>query len=198
MKKKFLFLAIILSLQSCYYPVKKEYNGYSKTLIFSQEEKWLINTIYTDVSSHHKDMMKKETLSFFNKMSNENAEDFNTAKSKNLIISKIPIEPEIEDLEDLKTNTDFRFLVNIYTFKLKKDLDNTIGEQYQYKKNETFAQMDIYDLKSLKKIYSLKASSLVSVDKNEKATIFTPTTEMMTMKDFRQLLKSVKKNAIKN
>lgn len=198
MKKYVLLIVVIFALQSCYYPVKKDYNGFSKTLVFSKGDKWLINTIQTDVSSHHKEMMNKELLSFFSEMSNGNAKDLTAAKSENLILNRIPTEPEIEDLESLKNSTDFSFLVNVYTFKVKKDLDRTIGEQFEYKRNETFAIMDVYDLKTLKKIYSYKAYSEVSVDKNQKATIFTPTTEMMTMKNFRSLLKSVKKNAIKN
>jgi hypothetical protein len=82
--------------------------------------------------------------------------------------------------------------VNIYTFKVRNGLDHTLGVQDEYRKNETFAMMDVYDIKTLKKIYTLKAYSEVSVEKGEKATIFTPSTEMMTMKNFRSLLKSVK------
>ena len=65
------------------------------------------------------------------------------------------------------------------------------------KKNETFAMMDVYDISTMKKIYSLKAYSEVSVEKDQKVTIFDPSTEMMTMKNFRSLLKAVKKNAVK-
>ena len=103
----------------------------------------------------------------------------------------------MEDLETLKNSSDFNFLVNIYTMKLRSSLDRSIGELDDYKKNETFAMMDVYDIKTMKKIYSLKASSEVSLEKGEKATIFTPTSEMMTMKNFRSLLKSIKKNAVK-
>lgn len=47
--------------------------------------------------------------------------------------------------------------------------------------------MDIYDIKSMKKIYSLKAYFNFFLDKGEKATIFTLTSEMITMKNFRSL-----------
>jgi hypothetical protein len=191
------FISIVLLLQSCYYPIKKDYNGYSKSLVFSGNEKWLINTIYTDVDSHHRDMMNREVVKFFNEMSNGNAHDLSTAKSQNIIQNRIPFEPESEDLEILKNTTDYRFLINISTLKIRKDLDNAIGVQFDYKKNETFAVMDVYDIQLMKKIYSFRVSSQVSVDKDEKATIFTPTSEMMTMKNFRTLLKSIKKNAIK-
>ncbi|HAO08543.1 MAG TPA: hypothetical protein DCQ50_16555 [Chryseobacterium sp.] len=186
-----------MGLQSCYYPVRKDYGIYSKSLVFSKDQKWLINNINTTVDEHHKEMMTSATMKLFNELSGGKAYDLKTAKSENLISHDIPFSPEAEDLEDLKNNSDFNFLVNIYTFKVRNGLDHTLGVQYEYNKNETFAMMDVYDIKTLKKIYTLKAYSEVSVEKGEKATIFTPSTEMMTMKNFRSLLKSVKKNAIR-
>jgi len=198
MKKYIFFIFLSIALQSCYYPVRKDYGIYSKALVFSKDKKWLINDIRTGVDSHHREMMGKETLQLFQNLSNGNAYDLKMAKAENLIQNNIPFEPESEDLETLKNNSDFNFLVNIYTMKVRNGLDNSIGTQYEYKKNETFAMMDVYDITTMKKIYSLKAYSEVSVDKDQKATIFTPTSEMMTMKNFRSLLKSVKKNAVKN
>ncbi|MEF9477595.1 hypothetical protein OWR28_07600 [Chryseobacterium sp. 1B4] len=184
------FLFIVL--QSCYYPVRKDYGMYSKTLVFSKDKKWLINDIRTGVDSHHREMMGKETLQLFQNLSNGHAYDLKMAKAENLIQHNIPFEPESEDLETLKNNSDFNFLVNIYTMNMRNGLDNSIGIRYEYEKNETFAMMDVYDMTTIKKIYSLKAYSEVSVGKDQKATIFTPTTEMMTMKNFRSLLKAVK------
>ncbi|PWN63611.1 hypothetical protein C1631_021795 [Chryseobacterium phosphatilyticum] len=195
--KKYIFFFFLICLQSCYYPVRKDYGIYSKSLVFSKDKKWLINDIRTGVDSHHRDMMGKETLKLFQDLSNGKATDLKTARAENIIQSSIPFEPEPEDLEVLKNNSDFNFLVNIYTLKVRNGLDHSIGTQYEYKKNETFAMMDVYDITTMKKIYSLKASSEVSVEKDQKVTIFDPTTEMMTMKNFRSLLKSVKKNAVK-
>lgn len=198
MMKKTLLLALLITLQSCYYyPVKKDYGVYSKSLVFSKDKKWLINTIKTGVESHHREMMYKEVMQLFQHLSNGNAFDLKTAKAENIIQNSIPFEPETEDLETLKNSSDFSYLVNIYTMKVKNDLDRAAGELYEYKRNETFAMMDIYDIKTMKKMYSLKAYSEFSLDKGEKATLFTPTSEMMTMKNFRSLLKSIKKNAVK-
>ncbi|WP_185248131.1 hypothetical protein [Chryseobacterium bernardetii] len=198
MKKYIFFFFILTSLQSCYfYRVEKDYGVYSKLLVFSKDKKWLINTIKTGVESHHRDMMYKEVMQLFQNLSNGNTYDLKTAKAENLIQNYIPFEPEMEDLKTLKDNSDFNFLVNIYTMKVRNALDRAAGELDDYKKNETFAMMDVYDIKTMKKIYSLKASSEFSLEKGEKATLFTPTSEMMTMKNFRSLLKSVKKNAVK-
>ncbi|WP_250252905.1 hypothetical protein [Chryseobacterium sp. Marseille-Q3244] len=198
MKKKILFLVLLITLQSCYIiHVKKDYGIYSKSLVFSKDKKWLINNIKTGVDSHHREMMSKEAMQLFQDLSNGNAFDLKMAKAEHIIQNSIPFEPEVEDLETLKNSSDFNFLVNIYTMKVRSSLDRSIGELDDYKKNETFAMMDVYDIKTMKKIYSLKASSEVSLEKGEKATIFTPTSEMMTMKNFRSLLKSIKKNAVK-
>ncbi|ASE64132.1 hypothetical protein EG352_20225 [Chryseobacterium indologenes] len=197
MKKLIFLFLLLIALQSCYYPVRKDYGIYSKSLVFSKDKKWLINDIRTGVSAHHREMMSKEVLELFQKLSNGKASDLKTAKAENIIQNSIPFEPEIEDLEVLKNNSDYNFLVNIYTLKVRNSLDNSIGLQYEYKKNETFAMMEVYDIGTMKKIYSLKASSEVSVEKDQKATVFDPSTEMMTMKNFRALLKSVKKNAVK-
>lgn len=198
MKRYIFFFILFITLQSCYYyPVRKDYGIYSKSLVFSKDKKWLINNIKTGVESHHREMMEKEVMQLFQELSNGNAFDMKTAKAENLIQSSIPFEPQTEDLETLKSSSDFNFLVNIYTMRVRNSLDRSIGELDDYKKNETFAMMDIYDIKTLKKIYSLKAYSEFSLEKGEKATIFTPTSEMMTMKNFRSLLKSVKKNAVR-
>ncbi|BFO66603.1 hypothetical protein KCF3NO3_25860 [Chryseobacterium sp. KCF3-3] len=141
--------------------------------------------------------MSKEAFQLFQDLSNGKAFDLKTAKAENIIQNSISFDPETEDLEVLKRSSDFNFLVNIYTMKVRNGLDNSIGTQYEYKKNETFAMMDVYDISTMKKIYSLKAYSEVSVEKDQKVTIFDPSTEMMTMKNFRSLLKAVKKNAVK-
>lgn len=197
MKKYIFFFILLITLQSCYYPVRKDYGVYSKSLVFSKDKKWLINNIRTGVESYHREMMSKEVMQLFQSLSNGNAYDLKTAKSENIIQNSIPFEPEMEDLETLKNSSDFNFLVNIYTMKVRNSLDRSIGELDDYKKNETFAMMDVYDIKTMKKIYSLKSYSEFSLDKGEKATIFTPASEMMTMKNFRSLLRSVKKNAVK-
>ncbi|WP_068939578.1 hypothetical protein [Chryseobacterium timonianum] len=198
MKKYIFFFCLAVILQSCvYYPIKKDYGVYSKSLVFSKDKKWLINNIKTGVESYHREMMNKEVMHLFQELSNGNAYDFRTAKAENIIQNSISFEPEMEDLEILKDNSDFNFLVNIYTMKVRSSLDHSMGELDDYKKNETFAMMDVYDIKAMKKIYSLKASSEFSLEKGEKATVFTPTSEMMTMKNFRSLLKSIKKNAVK-
>lgn len=196
MKKSVVCLFLLVFLQSCYYPVHKDYGIYSKSLVFSSDKKWLINTIRTTADAHHKEMMARKTLELFQNLSHDKAYNMETARQGNIISGQVPADPQTEDLEALKTDTDFDYLVNISTFKVRNGLDGALGTQYDYQKNETFALMEVYDIKNLKKMYSLKSYSEFSVDKGQKADIFTPGTEMMTMKNFMSLLKSVKKNAV--
>lgn len=196
MKKSVVCFFLLVFLQSCYYPVHKDYGIYSKSLVFSGDKKWLINTIRTTADAHHKEMMARKTLELFQNLSHNKAYNMETARQGNIISGPVPADPQTEDLEALKTDTDFDYLVNISTFKVRNGLDGALGTQYDYQKNETFALMEVYDIKNLKKMYSLKSYSEVSVDKGQKADIFTPGTEMMTMKNFMSLLKSVKKNAV--
>ncbi|MCY0967669.1 hypothetical protein [Chryseobacterium wangxinyae] len=130
MKKSVILLFVLIALQSCYYPVRKDYSIYSKSLVFSKDKKWLINNINTTVDSHHREMMSEETLQLFQDLSGGNAFDLKTAKSENIIKNNIPFDPQTEDLEALKSSTDFNFLVNVYTFKVRNALDGALGEQY--------------------------------------------------------------------
>ena len=79
-------------------------------------------------------MMSKEAFQLFQDLSNGKAFDLKTAKAENIIQNSIPFDPETEDLEVLKRNSDFNFLVNIYTMKVRNGLDNSMGTQYEYKK----------------------------------------------------------------
>ena len=38
-------------LQSCHVSVKREYQGLSGALVFTQNKKWLVNNLYSDLDS---------------------------------------------------------------------------------------------------------------------------------------------------
>ena len=118
MKRNITLLFVLIALQSCYYPVRKDYGIYSKSLVFSKNKKWLINNINTDVNSQHRELMNKEVFQLFNETSGGNASDMKTAKSENIIQNHIPSDPQPEDLEVLKNSSDYNYLVNVYTFKV--------------------------------------------------------------------------------
>ena len=86
MKKYAFFFFLSITLQSCvYYPIKKDYGIYSKSLVFSKDKKWLINNIKTGVDSHHREMMSKEAMQLFQDLSSGNAFDLKMAKAEHIM-----------------------------------------------------------------------------------------------------------------
>lgn len=197
MKNLLLILISALAMQSCFVNAKRDYNGYSKNLVFSKNEKWLINNIYTDLNSHDKEKLNHEILDRFNELSNGNAYNLEKAKSENLITNKIPFSPEIEDIEQLKNSTNFTYLVNVYTKKTRNGLAVLeTSEQKEYASNEAFAIIEIYDIKNLKKVYYQKVHSSQTREKQTKGPSFQYSSETLSIKNLRKIMKDIKKNAI--
>lgn len=217
MKIKFLFLIFILALQSCHVPVKRDYQGLSGSLVFNQNKKWLINNLYSDLDSFQREKLNKEILEKFETLSKGNAFSIDKANSENLLPSKISFNPDLEQLESLKTNSDFDYLVNIRTKKIRDQIAALeLSEPFEYSKNEAFAILEIYDLKTLKKIYSQKASSEVSLEKrktypkysgqeieNDKkegknsGPFFNYSADALSVKNLKKILKDIDKKAVK-
>jgi len=165
MKIKFLFLLVMVFLQSCHVSVKREYQGLSGALVFTQNKKWLVNNLYSDLDSFEKERLNKKILEQFQVLSKGNATSVDQANSENLLPLKISFNPDLEQLESLKTNSDFDYLVNIRTIKVRDQIASLeLSQPFEYSKNEAFALLEIYDLKSLKKIYSQKATSEVAME----------------------------------
>jgi hypothetical protein len=197
MKNMLLILLSCIALQSCFVNAKRDYNGYSKTLVFTKQDKWLINNIYTDLNSYDRDKLNKEVFSLFNELSSGNVYNLEKAKSQNLITGRIPFSPETEDIEQFKNSTDFNYLVNIYTKKVRNGLAVIEpSEQMQYASNEAFAIIEIYDIKNVKKIYYQKVYSSQSREKETKGPSFHYSSETLSKKNLRKILKDIKKNAI--
>ncbi len=197
MKNLLLILISALAMQSCFVNAKRDYNGYSKNLVFNKNDKWLINNIYTDLSSMDKERLNKETLETFNELSARNAYNLEKAKSESLISGKISFSPEIEEIEQLKNSTNFNYLVNIYTKKIRNGLAVLeTSEQREYASNEAFAIIEIYDIKNLKKVYYQKVYSSQTREKQTKGPSFQYSSETLSKKNLMKILKDIKKNAI--
>ena len=217
MKKNVLFLMILCFLQSCHVPVKRDYQGLSGALVFTQNKKFLINNLYSDLDSVEKERLNKKILEEFETLSNGNAFSVKQANSENLLPSKISFNPDLEQLESLKTNSDFDYLVNIRTIKVRDQISSLeLSQPFEYSKNEAFALLEVYDLKTLKKIYSQKASSEVSMEgksnnlnyygenglvnknKNEnKGPFFNYSAKSLSVKNLNKILIDIEKKAIK-
>lgn len=216
MKIKILFLLLIVALQSCHVPVKRDYEGFSGSLVFNQNKKWLINNLYSDLNSTDKERLNLLILEKFNSLSKGNAVSVDEANSGNLLPTKISFNPNLEQLEDLQTNSDFDYVVNIRTIRVRDQIASLeVSQPFQYSKNEAFALLEIYDLKTLKKIYSQKASSEVSLEgetnnsdyyaenglpnnsRKRNGPSFNYSAKALSIKNLKKILKDIDKKAIR-
>lgn len=217
MKIKFLFLLVMVFLQSCHVPVKRDYQGLSGALVFTQNKKWLVNNLYSDLDSFDKERLNKKILEQFQVLSKGNATSVDQATSENLLPSKISFNPDLEQLESLKTNSDFDYLVNIRTIKVRDQIASLeLSQPFEYSRNEAFALLEIYDLKSLKKIYSQKATSEVAMEgkrnnpdyygqnglpntnsSKDKGPFLNYSARTLSVKNLNKILKDIDRKAIK-
>ena len=217
MKIKFLFLLVMVFLQSCHVSVKREYQGLSGALVFTQNKKWLVNNLYSHLDSFEKERLNKKILEQFQVLSKGNATSVDQANSENLLPLKISFNPDLEQLESLKTNSDFDYLVNIRTIKVRDQIASLeLSQPFEYSRNEAFALLEIYDLKSLKKIYSQKATSEVAMEgkrnnpdyygqnglpntnsSKDKVPFFNYSARTLSVKNLNKILKDIDRKAIK-
>ena len=217
LKIKHLLILTILLLQSCIVPVKRDYQGLSKALPFNQEKKWLINNMFTDFSSDQREKNNKNIFDTFNELSKGKAISMDDARKQNLLASRVSFSPSLEELESLKNNSDFDYLVNTYTEKVHDQISSLeLSSPLNYSKNEAFATIEIYDLKTLKRIYYQKASSETSMEKKktypeysgeelysdhvqgkDKGPHFSFSANQLAQKNLNKILKDIEKNAIK-
>ena len=217
MKIKFLFLLVMVFLQSCHVSVKREYQGLSGALVFTQNKKWLVNNLYSDLDSFEKERLNKKILEQFQVLSKGNATSVDQANSENLLPLKISFNPDLEQLESLKTNSDFDYLVNIRTIKVRDQIASLeLSQPFEYSRNEAFALLEIYDLKSLKKIYSQKATSEVAMEgernnpdyygqnglpninsSKDKGPFLNYSARTLSVKNLNKILKDIDRKAIK-
>ena len=204
-------------LQSCHVSVKREYQGLSGALVFTQNKKWLVNNLYSDLDSFEKERLNKKILEQFQVLSKGNATSVDQANSENLLPLKISFNPDLEQLESLKTNSDFDYLVNIRTIKVRDQIASLeLSQPFEYSKNEAFALLEIYDLKSLKKIYSQKATSEVAMEgesnnpdyygqnglpntnsSKDKVPFLNYSARTLSVKNLNKILKDIDRKAIK-
>ena len=217
MKIKFLFLLVMVFLQSCHVSVKREYQGLSGALVFTQNKKWLVNNLYSHLDSFEKERLNKKILEQFQVLSKGNATSVDQANSENLLPLKISFNPDLEQLESLKTNSDFDYLVNIRTIKVRDQIASLeLSQPFEYSRNEAFALLEIYDLKSLKKIYSQKATSEVAMEgkrnnpdyygqnglpntnsSKDKVPFLNYSARTLSVKNLNKILKDIDRKAIK-
>lgn len=206
-------ILLLIFLQSCIVVPQRDYQGFSKSLVFKDNKKWIINKSLTDLNSTEATKFNQKNFETFNKLSNGNAKTIVDAQKENLVPSKIAYHPSLEELETLKNSTDFDYLVNSYTKNVRDEIANVeIDLPFQYSKNEAFVIIEVYDLKTLKKIYYQKVSSSQTLEErkypseetrqeqiNRKSSgpNFSYSANQLIFINQKKLLKDISKNSIK-
>lgn len=216
MKKSYLLVFIFLMLLNCYVPVRRDYQGMSKSLVFNKNKKWLINDAYTDLNATQREELNLKILQTFQELSSGNAATVLEAKKQNLIPSKISLNPTLEELEALQ-GSQYDYLVNVRTKIVKDQIASLeIEKPLQYSKNEAFAIVEIFDLKTLKRCYYQKASSQTErnpqktypeysgqelynekINGKDKGPYLAYSASALSIKNLKKILKDIEKNAIK-
>ncbi len=204
---------LLIFFQSCIVVPQRDYQGFSKSLVFKDNKKWMINKALTDLNSTDAIKFNQNNFELFNKLSNGNAKTIMDAQKENLIPNKIAYHPSLDELETLKNSTDFDYLVNSYTKNVRDEIANIETElPFQYSKNEAFVIVEVYDLKSLKKIYYQKVSSSQTlegrkypseqtlqeqINRKSSGPNFSYSANQLIFINQKKLLKDISKNAIK-
>lgn len=201
-------------MQSCIVNIKQDYNGYSKTLVFSQNKNYLINEIYTDLSATQDEVLNNKILEKFQKLSKGNATSITEAKTESLFPRNLSFAPDTEELKILAENSDFDFIVNVRTKKIRDQLGVVeIDKPFQFGKNSAFAILEVYDIKKSKKIYSQKTYSESSLEGSkdsyeielddskrkdkDKGPYFNFSAESLSKKNLNKILNDIDKHAVK-
>lgn len=213
MKKIFILSAALLFAISCHVPVHHDYQGTSKSLVFTQKKKWLINNMYSDLSQDQRETLNSDVFETFERLSNGNATRLTTAQRNALLPGKISFSPSLEEIQSL-SNSDYDYLVNVYTKKVHDQIGNVeIDRPLQYSKNEAFAEVEVYDLKTSKRIYFQKASSMTNLEgkklienrdytttpqkQPKEGPFLNYSASQLSAKNLKKILKDIEKYAVK-
>lgn len=153
---------MVMMLQSCHVPVIRDYQGSSKSLVFTENKKWLINEIESDFTPQIDEHLNGKILKTFNELSQGNAVSLSSARSHDLMLANFRFSSSHEELATLQS-TDYHYLVNVRTKQVNDQIASMeLITPVDYRKNEAFAIVEVYEIKSGKKIYHQKASSAVT------------------------------------
>lgn len=160
MKKSILYLFLILlaSCKTASYMHDIESTPYG--LDYS-EGKWLLNEVNSPTSI--KEQLTKIAYKSFQKELGDNLKKPEDLSNSSL--PYLPIEPNKLELEQIKKETNFDYVINIESKSTKNDIGSLkIGETFDRRKNVAQTTLEVYDLNTLEVIYSRKVIGQVVID----------------------------------
>jgi hypothetical protein len=171
--------------------------------------RWILNEL--DCPSDSKEKLTLMSYDFFKKKLNDSL--FYIKDVKNLLIArKIPLNPNVTKLKELKDGTGFDYFINISTKRNKNEMNSI--ELYQSDNevalNQSEVTLEIYDLNSKLIIYTQRVVG--STSKEKKISVwqtpksdklidninFYKSTNGLMLGSLKKILKDLKKKSIVN
>jgi len=202
--KKILFISILfgLILTSC---VTSTYVfKFSDTPgIDFKKGKWLLNEIESPyiIRPQLREIVKKEFLKHLK------SNFFTLNEINNLMLPlKIPLNPSKQILKEIKAGTKFDYFINIKTKTLKNEVgamsigtpdvrDSYDGNDFDDNdESKVEVTLEVYDLNSLKIIYSQTVFGISQFNGDSKGVYLTKGTNSLIVSSLRKILKKIEKN----
>ncbi|MBN1251819.1 MAG: hypothetical protein JXR51_13405 [Bacteroidales bacterium] len=161
--------------------------------------KWLINVIETDLNTYKaRELLNKNFVSKFKKIGGNYIYFIDDIRMKYSLPNEMPFSTPPENIELLKLTTEFNYLVNIKTSKIKNDLhDIYLTAPLSYGKSEAETEIVIYEIKTGEIIFSQRTVGSVTLNENDRNIRFAKSAEGLTFSTINKALREIKKNAIK-
>uniref|UniRef100_UPI00404A14FC hypothetical protein n=1 Tax=Flavobacterium sp. TaxID=239 RepID=UPI00404A14FC len=160
--------------------------------------KWLLNEV--DAPYNIEKKLNETAIEDFKILTEDKVTAISQAKDI-LIKRKVLLNPNKNDLKDLKTGTNYDYFINIKAKNLKNEIGIVSLTNHKYLNNETNSNevvLEIYDLNNLEIIYSQKVIASSRIPENSTSDVhFSNTSNGMLTKAYKKIIKDLSKKSIK-
>lgn len=178
-------------LSSCAIPKYTHEYRTSKGMNFTKG-RWLIN--YVDAPWSSRECLTENLLKKLRKLAGDSIVYIADVGGESLLQKNIPFSVDSSTLKNIKTYTNFDYLVNVRAREIKDDLsDIMISSPEGYSKSEANCQIVIYDINKGTKAYSQKVTGSVVLNENDDDFRFAKSTESLMVGSLNKSLKDLKK-----
>lgn len=197
--KQFLIITLLaISLQSCSLPNYYFENNTQNFGVDFTSGKWLLNKI--DAPLWVEDRLKEQVYDDYSALLGNRLLKIEDAKGL-LLPKKIPLQPNKQELKELKIGTNLDFIINIKASNLENDFNGISLTNHKFQKGETNSNeviLEIYDLSLLEIIYSQKVVGSASIPENSSSDVnFSKSSNSLILGAYKKLMKDLKKKSIK-
>lgn len=197
MKKIIALLVLCLLLTSCSFPTYVFDNKAQTTGLDFSKGKWLLNEI--DAPYEVKQKLTKSALTDFSANLSTRLNYIHTTKGL-LLPRKIDLNPNKNELSDLKKGTGFDYFINIKASNVNDEfgsIDVTPHKLNSGSKKESAIVIEIYDLNLLAVVYSQKVIGSINLPQDSNDVHFTKTANSLILGGYERIIKDINKKSIK-